>query len=191
MIAVADALAYAHSERVIHRDLKPSNVLVGEFGETVVIDWGLAKDLADDRQATPALPGAERERPRVETHVGAVIGTPAYMPPEQARGDAASTSARTSTRSARCSITSLCGHPPYTGASTDEVLDEVRAVRARATRRTRAEPERRPISSRSSTSAMARDREGTLSEPRASSPTIFSASRPASSWVRGAIGCAI
>src|SRR4051812_8337629 len=57
VVAVADALAYAHQQRVIHRDLKPQNVLVGEFGETVVIDWGLAKDLSDTRQEIATLPG--------------------------------------------------------------------------------------------------------------------------------------
>src|SRR6185436_15844180 len=46
VIAVADAIAYAHSHRIVHRDLKPANVIVGDFGETVVIDWGLAKDLS-------------------------------------------------------------------------------------------------------------------------------------------------
>jgi serine/threonine protein kinase len=61
VIAVADALAYAHNGNVIHRDLKPANVLVGEFGETVVIDWGLAKALGDADLPGPAGPGDDRD----------------------------------------------------------------------------------------------------------------------------------
>jgi serine/threonine protein kinase len=85
VVAVTDAIAYAHDQGVIHRDLKPSNVLVGAFGDTVVLDWGLAKDLrADDAaaeaQALPLpAPGG--------TEGGAVLGTPAYMAPEQAAGE--------------------------------------------------------------------------------------------------------
>ncbi|MEO8705166.1 MAG: serine/threonine-protein kinase [Kofleriaceae bacterium] len=88
VIAVTEAIAYAHAQRVIHRDLKPANILVGAFGETVVIDWGLAKDLArgEDEpespyRATDSGAGADA------TAIGKVMGTPAYMPLEQARGE--------------------------------------------------------------------------------------------------------
>jgi WD40 repeat protein len=87
VIAVADAIAYAHGRHIVHRDLKPANVIVGDFGETVVIDWGLAKDLHATEEADLGSGPVRFNRDSELTGAGMVLGTPAYMPPEQARGE--------------------------------------------------------------------------------------------------------
>ncbi|HUS32592.1 MAG TPA: protein kinase [Kofleriaceae bacterium] len=125
VIAVADALAYAHNENVIHRDLKPANVLVGEYGETVVIDWGLAKDLGAPSDPKESL--ALRLRATAEeTASGSIVGTPAYMPPEQARGEAVDQRADVYALGALL-YKLLAGVPPYTGEHSRDVLELVKA----------------------------------------------------------------
>ena len=122
VLAVADAIAYAHGERVIHRDLKPKNVLVGSFGETVVIDWGLAKDLDSPELAVGARGGGSG----LETELGEVMGTPAYMPPEQAEGQTVDERADVYAIGALLTHV-LCGKPPYEGRSAIELLGAVKA----------------------------------------------------------------
>jgi serine/threonine protein kinase len=158
VLSVADALAYAHSQGVIHRDLKPHNVLVGEFGEVVVIDWGLAKDLRapvdgdlDAAPATPSLVGrADTLPPNVDdgappaaagtggraglhprsqaslsaTVGGAVLGTPAYMAPEQAAGDPVDERADVYALGAML-YEVLAGIGPHHGKTIDDVLRNV------------------------------------------------------------------
>lgn len=86
---LCEAMAYAHARGVIHRDLKPGNVMIGRFGEVMLLDWGLGKVL--EQRSTPATPHdavrTERtERDLFQTQVGEVGGTVMYMPPEQAQG---------------------------------------------------------------------------------------------------------
>jgi serine/threonine-protein kinase len=131
--AICQTVAYAHSRGVIHRDLKPANVMVGSYGEVQVMDWGLAKVLPRDGEPAREAPRPVQNETIVATArsgsnsdlsvSGSVLGTPAYMAPEQARGDNDLVDRRVDVfalGSILCAI--LTGEPAFTGASAKEIL---------------------------------------------------------------------
>jgi tetratricopeptide (TPR) repeat protein len=138
---VCQAVAYAHAHRVLHRDLKPANVMVGGFGEVQVMDWGLAKVLTEaaappttgDPGAT-TIPGTLIRGSDADgsdglyTQAGSILGTLAYMPPEQAAGDVGHLDERVDVFGLGAILAVLLtGLPPYAGADTEAV--RVMAIR--------------------------------------------------------------
>jgi eukaryotic-like serine/threonine-protein kinase len=123
-VGVCNAVAYAHSRGVLHRDLKPQNVVLGDFGEVIVLDWGLAKVVGEgDDQAAPLDLGGAGGTATVQ---GQVVGTPAYMPPEQAEGRLDRLDARSDVYGLGAILYEiLSGRPPFSGPDTTQLLRRI------------------------------------------------------------------
>ena len=144
-VSVCNTVAYAHSQGVIHRDLKPANIMLGDYGETLVVDWGLAKNPKGHESATrrDSENHSEECNPaRSDTHIlsdldisthgelqtreGVRLGTPAYMSPEQAAGRVQDVCTASDVFSLGATIYMLLtGRPPFDGRNFGEVLNNV------------------------------------------------------------------
>jgi serine/threonine-protein kinase len=137
---VCQTLAYAHARGVIHRDLKPANIMVGAFGEVQVMDWGLAKVLSAGRPApagraadTDPLVTVRTASAGLSSQVGALLGTPAYMAPEQARGEVDQLDERCDVFGLGAMLCELLtGQPPYRGGLGEVLLQAERGELADA-----------------------------------------------------------
>lgn len=123
--SVARTVGFAHSKGVVHRDIKPENVLLGEHGETVLLDWGIVKvrGLRGEHDGSDVLRQIGNDKH--ETRHGAVMGTPAYMAPEQARGDIQAIDERTDVFALGAMLYHvLSGSPPYSGRDDQAVVTQ-------------------------------------------------------------------
>ncbi|MEZ0264890.1 MAG: protein kinase [Phycisphaerae bacterium] len=142
---ICDAMSLAHAKGVIHRDLKPDNIMVGEFGEVLVMDWGLAKILGDAQQAADEaavaaravsgdvaarfaqVAGSQLMRSVALTLDGDVMGTPLYMSPEQAQGSSAEIDRQSDVFALGAILYALLTlHPPVSGGTADEIIARIK-----------------------------------------------------------------
>jgi serine/threonine-protein kinase len=124
-VSVCHAIAFAHSRGVVHRDLKPANVVLGGFGEVLVLDWGIAK-VAGATDAEASTLGFSDEAQTTATQTGALLGTPVYMAPEQAGGRAELIDARTDIYGLGGNLFAIVtGKAPRRGKDTIEVISQL------------------------------------------------------------------
>jgi len=143
-VDVCQAIEYAHSRGVLHRDLKPGNIMLGKYGETLVVDWGLAKAAGRDEQhqaspdETTLIPGLP-DSGSAETAMGSLVGTKEFMSPEQAEGRLQDLGPASDVYSLGATLyTLLTGQAPFRG-ETEEVLANVRQGRFPSPRQIRPE----------------------------------------------------
>jgi len=131
-IKICEGMSFAHNRGVIHRDLKPANIMVGRFGEVQVMDWGVAKVVGRQfrSESDSGIVLTDRlDMGAAHTMMGAIIGTPSYMSPEQAKGDIEAINHHSDIFSLGVILYEmLCLRSPWTGKSSDEVLEQVREM---------------------------------------------------------------
>ena len=135
---VCDAMMFAHSKAILHRDLKPENIMVGEYGEVLVMDWGLAKVLGEREENASALSRVNDTGDYGMTMEGEVMGTPQYMSPEQANGMVAELDQRSDIYSLGGILYAILTlRPPIDGMTLNEVLTKVKngSISSMVTRR--------------------------------------------------------
>lgn len=133
-VDVCNTIVYAHSRRIIHRDIKPANIMIGPYGETLVVDWGLAKQLDDDSEIAAIESGSdtsdsvpENKSDSSHTRAGGAVGTPQYMSPEQACGHVQLIGCQTDVYLLGATLYQiLTGSPPHQDDSVSQILQRVR-----------------------------------------------------------------
>jgi serine/threonine-protein kinase len=186
LIDVCNAVAYAHSRGVIHRDLKPSNVMLGPYGETLVVDWGLAKcfdrpDARDEDSQDLLDPSLAGEVAATET--GTVSGTPAFMSPEQAEGKPSEIGPAADVYGLGATLYAiLTGKAPFEGESLHVILNKLKEGRLKRPRALRPSVPR-PLEA-VCLKAMARRPEERYDSPRslAGDLELWLAGEPVSAW---------
>jgi lipoprotein NlpI/tRNA A-37 threonylcarbamoyl transferase component Bud32 len=128
-VGICQAVAYAHSRGVLHRDIKPDNIMLGEYGEILLLDWGLAKVRGQSDLPTGSYSVRMTSTSDFHTEAGSIMGSPLYMPPEMAEGRIPDTDERTDIYLLGATLYEiLTGKPPREGRSRDELLDLARTA---------------------------------------------------------------